>query len=169
MTTKGVLRLLAGFLVLLGAACHPKPKEITPLERKTAANFESEAQFAMTVRDFVRAADLYEKAAALCPDNAEYWMGLGVSRRQLEQRPAAVKAYESALKVYRDAYARDSKDPQPLLQQVYVLALLGRVDEARDTLNKVRAAHGDNAAVRNLTEQALTQMLADPAFKANAL
>ncbi len=169
MTTKGVRRLLAGLLLLIGAGCHPKPKEISPLERKTAANFESEAQFAVTVRDYVRAADLYEKAAALCPDSAEYWLNLGSSRRQLEQRPAAVKAYERALQVYRDAYARDGKDPQPQLQQVYVLALLGRVDEARDTLTKVRAKHGDNVAVRSFTEQWFTQMLADPAFKANAL
>jgi tetratricopeptide (TPR) repeat protein len=169
MTIKVVTRLLVGLVLLANAACHPKPREITPLERKTAANFVSEAQFAVTVRDHVRAADLYEKAAALCPDTAEYWLGLGGSRRQLEQRPAAQKAYEAALGVYRDAYARDGKDPQPLLAQVYVLALLGRVDDARATLAKVRSSHGDSPMIRNFTDQSFNQMLADPGFKANAL
>ena len=169
MTIKVVRRLLVGSLLLLSAACHPKPKEITPLQRKTAANLVSEAQFAVTVRDQARAADLYEKAAALCPDNAEYWLGLGVSRRQLEQRPAAQKAYEAALQACRDAYAHDDKDPGPLIEQIYILALLGRVHDARATLAKVRAAHGDNAVVRNFTEQSLNQLLADPGFKANAL
>lgn len=169
MTIKVVLRLLAGLLLLESAGCHPKPKEITPLARKTAANFVSEAQFAVTVRDNVRAADLYEKAAALCPDNPEYWLGLGAARRQLEQRPAALKAYEAALGAYRDAYDRDRKDPQLLLEQVYVLALLGRVDDARSTLAKVRLAHSDDSTVRNFTDQSFEQLLADPGFKANAL
>jgi len=169
MTIKAVTRLFAALGLLLGAACHPKSKEISSLQRKTAANLVSEAQFAVTMRKNAQAADLYEKAAALCPDVAEYWVELGACRRQLDQRAAARKAYETALGVYRDAYAHDGKEAQPLLEQVFVLALLGRVDDARKTLAKVREAHGDNVSVRNFTEQSLDQMLADPSFKSNAL
>lgn len=169
MTIKVPTRILAVLVLLAGAACHRKTADITPLQRKTAANYESEAQFAETMKDYARAGDLYAKASELCPDNPEYWLHLGASRRHQDQRAAARRAYESALDAYREVYDLDRRDPQALLEQVYVLALLGRVDDARATLAKVRAAHGNAPAVRGFTDQSFAQMLADPAFQALAL
>jgi tetratricopeptide (TPR) repeat protein len=169
MTIKFVSRLLAVVMLLVSAACHPKAKDITPLQRKAAANLESEAQFAVTLRDYARAEQLYAQAAGLCPDNPSYWVNLGICRRRLDQRAGAKQAYEAALGAYRDAYARDAKDPQPLIEQIYVLALLGRQDDARAVLQKVRAAHGNEPGVGNFTNQTLDQMLADPGFRETAL
>jgi len=61
-------------------------------------------------------------------------------------------------------------DPQPVLQQVYVLALLGRHDEARRVLAKAQKKFPDNRAVRGFTEGGqYEKMVADPRFKEIAL
>ena len=77
-------------------------KEITVLQRKEAANLASEAQFASTLRDYARAEGLYAKAAELCPDNGEYWVVLGVTRKRLKDNSGAKKAYENAVDAYGD-------------------------------------------------------------------
>jgi tetratricopeptide (TPR) repeat protein len=169
MTKDRVTVVLLGWAMLFSSGCKPKPAEISSLQRKQGANFVSEAEFAVTLRDFARAEDLYRQATEACPDNGEYWLNLGGCRRRLEKRTEAKKAYESALAAYRDAYALDAHDPVALIQQVYVLALLGRTDAARAVLAKARSAHADDARVRNLTDAAFDQMLADPNFKALAL
>lgn len=169
MTIKAATRVLAGFALFASLACHPNSKDITPHQRKAAANLESEAQFAMMMKDYTRAGQLYAKAAELCSDNASYWLKLGSCRRHLGQRAGAKQAYEAALGVYQDAYGRDAGDPQPLLEQVYVLGLLGRRDDARAVLEKIRSVHGGQPTIRGFTNQWFDQMLADPNFTELAL
>jgi tetratricopeptide (TPR) repeat protein len=141
-------------------------KEITPLQRKQAATLVSEASFAVTVRDLPRAESLLAQATALCPDSPEYWVNLGTVRRRMDNRAGAKTALEEGLKASRDAYKRDDKEPAPLLQQVYILAMLGRVDDARSTLEKAQKKHPDDRAVRMFVEnKQLDRMLADPGFK----
>jgi tetratricopeptide (TPR) repeat protein len=159
--------LLAAFFGLLG--CHPKAKEITSLQRKEAASLVSEAQFAVTLKDFPRAEELYAKAAALCPDTPDYWVTLGSVRKNLGHIPDARKAYEAGLKSQQDAYARDHKNAQLLIDQIYVLGLLGRPDEARALLKKAQAEHPDDSRILMLSEKGLDQLLASPDFKAMAL
>ena len=52
---------------------------ITPLERDKAANDMSEANFALTLKDWGRAEGLYAKATELCPDEGDAWVSLGSS------------------------------------------------------------------------------------------
>ena len=156
--------LLLGFVAGLAAGC--AKKEITGLQRKEAAALASEASFAISIRDYARAEGNFAKAAELCPDTSEYFLGLGTARRRMENRAGAKKAFESALDASRDAYKRNSKNPQLLLQQAYLLALLGRVDDARATLEKARANHPDDRAVRSFIDSnQLNRLLADPSFK----
>jgi len=166
MTIKSVLWLMAGVLALTGPACHRKAKEAAPLQRKEAANYASEAEFAVTLKDFARAAQLYTQAAGICPDDAGYWMNAGFCRRRLDQRAEARKAYEAALGIYREAASRDRTNLEPVTQEIRVLALLGRVDEAKSVLEKARSAHAGKPGVQNLTAQSLDAMIADPGFKA---
>ncbi len=159
------LFLLAVAVLVLGG-CKPKPAEITSLQRKEAANLVSEAQFAMTLRDYARAEGLLAKATALEFDNGNYWVSLGSMRVRLGQRPAAKKAYESALNAFEAAYKLDPKVPQPYLQQVYALALLGRVDVARDLLATIEKKHPGDPAVRAFVQgKQLEAMLNSALFK----
>src|ERR1019366_3220942 len=81
--------LIAAALVL--SAC--RHKEITKLEREEAANVASEADFAVTVREWSRAEGLYAKAATLCPDSGDYWVSLGIVRMRLNDHSGARSAY----------------------------------------------------------------------------
>jgi tetratricopeptide (TPR) repeat protein len=157
---------LFSILVLTTLLGGCKPKEITPLARKQGANFASEANFAISVRDYARAENLLAQATAVCPDTPEYWIGLGAARRRLDNRSGAKAAYEEALKASRAASKRDAKNPQPLLQQVYVLALLGREADARALLDKARTTYPENRNIRTFFEnKELDRLLADPGFK----
>lgn len=145
-------------------------KEITALQRKEAANLASEAQFASTVRDFARAEGLYTKAAELCPDNGEYWVVLGVTRKRLKDNSGAKKAYEKAVDAYGDAYKADDKHPEVLLHKAYVQALLGKFDDARSTLEKARKNHPDNRDIKGFVEtKQLDKLINDPSFKELAI
>lgn len=159
--------LLSLATLVLCTGCGPK---ITPIQRKEAASLVSEAQFALTLRDWARAEELMRKATELCPDNAEYWMNLGITRRRQDNLAGARKAYEKAAEAYGAAYkAGDAKDPQPLMQQVYVYSLLGQSKNAQKALKQARADHANNPGVRNFTDQTLERMLTEPGFKALAL
>jgi len=156
--------LALAVLALVG--CKPKPADITSLQRKEAANLVSEAQFAMSLRDYARAEGLLAKATVLEFDNGNYWLSLGTMRVRLGQRPAAKKAYESALNAFEAAYKLEPKVPQPCLQQVYALALLGRVSEARTLLASVEQKHPGDPAVRAFVQgKQLDAMLQSALFK----
>jgi tetratricopeptide (TPR) repeat protein len=154
--------------LVFSPACSRTP-EVTPLQRKEAANLVSEAEFAATLRDLPRAEGLLAKAVELCPDNGEYWLTLGTIRRRADNRDGARKAYEQAVKAYAAAYKADRKNPQHLMQQVYVYSLLGQPKDAKKVLKQAHADHADNAGVVKFTEESLQRMTEEPAFKTLAL
>jgi Flp pilus assembly protein TadD len=162
-------RVIARFLtclVLLGTGCGPRAKEITSLQRKEAASLASEAEFAMTLRDLPRTRALLTKVVALCPDDGQQWANLGAVCMRLGDRAHAKSAYESALRAHKDFARSEPLNTEPILQQVYVLALLGRVDEARKLLEKTRRKFPEDRAVRDFVEdKQLDRLLAAPSFK----
>jgi len=166
-TRRWFLLLLA---VTAGLTAGCGRKEITSLQRKQAANLVSEADFASSLRDYARAEGLLAQAVAVCPDTPVYWLNLGTVRRRLDNRAGAKTAYEAMLDLARANYRHDGKDPEPLLQQVYVLALLGRMDDARAALEKAKKNHPDDRNVRAFLERnQLDRLVEEPAFKEIAL
>ncbi len=166
------MRRFLSLLLLLSAAYTAGcgRKEITSLQRMEAANVASEAQFALTLRDYARAEPLLTKATALCPDTPEYWQNLGVVRRRRDNRSGAKQAYAQMRDAARDLYKQDDKKTEALLQQVYALALLGRADDARSLLEKAQKNHPDDRALGAFADgKQLDRILADPAFKDIAL
>jgi len=166
------MRRLPFILLLLTAALTAGcgRKEIPTLQRKEAANLVSEAQFALTLRDYARAEPLLAKAAALCPDTPEYWQSLGAVRRRLNNRPGAKDAYEQMLKAARAQYKADAKKTDALLLQVYALALLGRTDDARAALAKALKSNPDDRTLGAFADgKQFDRILADPTFKELAL
>jgi tetratricopeptide (TPR) repeat protein len=158
-------------LLLVGAGCKPGGKEITALARKEAESLASEGQFALSVRDVARAEATLAKAAALCPDTGDYWLELGRCRVKLGNRGTAKDAYKSAIDAYQaDAKREPAVRVPAVLRQIYVLALLGRVDDARALLAKTQKELPDNRDVRAFAEaKQIDQWVASPAFKEVAL
>jgi Flp pilus assembly protein TadD len=155
-------------LVALAPAggCRAKQKEISSVQRKEAAVLAGEAQFAVSVHDFSRAEGLLAKAVAFCPDTGEYWVSLGASRVRLNRRDEARTAYQNGLAGYEAAATKEPKDAAPVLQQIYVLALLGRLDDARARLADAERKFPDDRRVRTFVQgRQLDRMLTDPKFK----
>ncbi len=162
--------IFAGLGLLLVGGCKPKGKEVTSLQRKEAATLVSEAQFAVQLKDYARAEGLLAKAADLTPDTGRYWVDLGAMRVRLGKKDLARAAYKAGLAAYEAAAKEDPKDPQPVLQQVYVLSLLGRVDDARAVLAKALKLFPDERSVKSFTEgKQIDKMVSDPRFKEIAL
>jgi len=170
MKMRLTLWLAAGALVLCASACGRGGKDISEVQRKEAALLVSEAEFAITLRDWARAEAALGKAVDLCPDTGPYWVSLGSVRMRLSNRDGARAAYRSALKAYQDEADADEEDVEPWVQQAYVLALLGRVDEGRALLAKTTKRFPENRALRSFVEgKQFEGMLADPKFKEMAL
>lgn len=161
---------MLALLALLAAGCGQKAREITALERKQAASLVSEAEFAMTLRDFARAEPLFEQAAQLCPDTSEYWVSLGIVRKRRGNTNGAKDAYQEALKACRETYKKDANEIGAMLQEVQLLVMLGKIDDARGALAKARKRQPDNRDLRLFEERNEIDRLAkDPQFKEIAL
>lgn len=168
MLTRFTLTLAAALLL---GGCGPKAGKVTATQRQEAAALVSEAQFALSVRDPARAESLLAKAVALCPDTGDYWLNLGRVRVRAGNRPGAKSAYQSAIEAYAyDAAANPRVYPTAVLRQIYVLALLGRSDEARALLAKARKNRPDDRDLRTFAEsRELETMVTTAAFKEAAL
>jgi Flp pilus assembly protein TadD len=163
--TKRLTAVLLGLTLCLCPACKPKPKDISPLQRKQAASLASEAEFALTLKDFTRAEGLYQQATGLCPDVPEYWESLGVTQRRMNNLAGARTAYRQALEAHADRY-KLQKNPGDLLQQAWILALLGRDGDALTLMKKAAIAHPDDARIRVATDPKWVERLhSDPAFR----
>jgi tetratricopeptide (TPR) repeat protein len=164
--------LFAGVALALVGGCKPKPKPVTELQRKEAEHLAAEAGFALTIRDWPRADSLLSKAVQIVPDNGMYWLSLGSTRVRAGNKAGAKEAYQGALKAFEREANTDAgrKDPDPWLKQMQVLALMGRVEDARKVLEKTAKQFPENRSVRAFIDsKQFDKMIADPAFKQGAL
>lgn len=163
----------AAVLLLAASGCGPQHQfQVTDLQRKEAAHHASEAQFALTLRDYTRVEASLARATALAPDDGKLWVNLGAARIRLGNRDGAKQAYQGALKAYEAAFQNQSSqtDPEPLLRQAYVLALLGRKADALKIVNKAAGQFPNHRSVKRFVEEKeLEKLAADPAFKEMAL
>jgi tetratricopeptide (TPR) repeat protein len=150
----------------------PKPKPVSELKRKEAEHLVAEASFALNMKNWPEAEQLLAKAVQSDPNTGVYWLSLGSTRMRRGNKAGAKQAYEGALKAYQWE-ANDEKtknDPEPWLKQMQVLALLGRIDDARATLDKTAKKFPDNRNVRAFVDgKQFDKMIADPVFKQGAL
>jgi Flp pilus assembly protein TadD len=151
--------------VLALAGC--RAKEITQLERDEAANDVSDADFAVTIKDWGRAEAMYTKAAKLCPDEADVWMNVGIVRMRLHNPGDARTAYKAALSAYRDKLKAAPAESVNILRIAYVLIVLGRPDEARSLIADSVQKYPDDRRLREFSDsKAIDKMLADSGVKA---
>jgi tetratricopeptide (TPR) repeat protein len=160
--TLRVAVLLAAVLALSG--CHRKA--ITKLERDEAANLVSEAEFAVTLKEWPRAEDLYSKAVKLSPDAGDTWVNLGIVRMRQDDHSGARTAFKSAISAFKDEFAGDPTHTQAVIHCAYVLVILGRTDEARSFVDKARASYPDDRLLRSFVEsKSVDRMMSDPGLK----
>ena len=165
-----LISVVAATALLVVAGCKDKPREIPKATRAEAEHLASEAAFASQLRDPARAEELLAKAAKLIPEESGYWLGLGATRKRLGNTSGARSAYKEALAAEEKAYKRDVKNTGALMQQMYVLCLLGRADDARGLLEKGRSQHPDDRTLKNFFDaKGIDRLLSDPEFKEMAL
>lgn len=166
-------RIVTGLALLAGLfGCGGSRSEITERQRKEADHLVAEANFAITLRDWPRAEGLLVKASGLVPDNGDVWTMLGSTRVRLANKSGARDAYLKGLKAYEAEAASPAakNDPEPWLDQVYVLAALGRVSDARTLVEKIGRQFPSHPRVRAFVGgKQLDQLLADPKFREVAL
>lgn len=163
-------RLLSLVLVstVLLAGCGRKV-EVTPLQRKQAAALVSEAEFALTVRDFARAEKLLVEATDIVSDNGGYWVMLGNLAKRNRHHDLAKKAYTAGSKAFAAAYKAESTSGMLLMRQMYCEALLGHHDQAKMIIQQARAKHPTEPEIKAFDDAAYDRMLANPNFKELAL
>lgn len=132
----------------------------------------AEAAFAINLRDWPRAEQALARATGLDPARADLWLSLGSTRVRAGRTTEAREAYVKALRHFEragDAAAAKS-DPGPTLEQVRVLALLGRVPEARSLAAELPRRFASHPRVRAFGESGgVDQLVQDPAFREIAL
>lgn len=161
---------LALLLLTLAAPACRRPPEVTDSQRRQAALLASEAQFALTLRNWTEAEGKLAQAAALDPEDGELWLALGGTRMRLGRREDARTAYKASLEALAAAAEKDPRSPDAALRQVHVLALLGRTSEARDLAGRLGRSFPSHRAVRAFLDGgAVDRMVADPRFKELAL
>ncbi len=159
---------LGALLLVLVPGC-AKKKEPTERDRKEAAYLISEAQFAMTVREWPRAEGLLVKATELVPQG-DAWLSLGAVRMRQNNRGGAKDAYQSALKAFEAETALNNRISEPWLKQAFVLGLLGRKSDSQAMIAKAEKIFPNDAKVRALTDpKEFERMFATQNFKDMAL
>lgn len=159
-------------VALIGVGCGggKKASEVSELDRKQAAHLASEAQFALTLREYARAEESLAKAVQLDPTAGALWTNLGAARLKQGKRDAARDAYKGALNAYEAQAKANKSDAQPWLRQAYVLALLGRKEDGRALIEKAAKQFPADRELKAFIEgKTFERMMAEPAFKEMAL
>ena len=161
--------LTAALVLALVAGCAPRRKLATERERKEAELHASEARFALSVKEWARAEGLFLKAAQSSPEG-DYYLSLGSTRMRLGKRAEAKEAYQDALRAYEDDAAREATKSEPWIKQAYVLAVLGRMDDARAIIAKAAKRFPNDAKVRAVLDpKGFEQLISGQNFKEAAL
>ena len=162
------LATIVAMVLMLAFGCSGR-KEPTERDRKEAAFLVSEAQFAITVKEWARAEGLFDRAAKMAPQG-DYFLSLGAVRIQLKNRSGAKQAYEMALKAFRQESARSNASAEVWIKQAYVLGLLGRKGESKSIIEKAVKVFPNDSKLRGLTDpKELERIFSTQSFKDMAL
>ena len=114
---------------------------------ESAAEIAARASQAMEAKDYVRAEALTRTAVRMDPEFAEGWVALGLSLWWQERQAEAQAAFEEALGAHSRRFEKDPTDSNQLLQQVFVLVLLGREQDALTQLRSAKARFPKQASL----------------------
>jgi tetratricopeptide (TPR) repeat protein len=148
---KRLLALFTCAVLVLSAGCSKKSMEVSAAVKAEAASLASEGQFAMQIREYSRAEELFRRALKLRDDVPEYWVSLGMALRRQDKKEGARKAYKEALGLHAARY-KEGNEPEQLSQQAFVLALLGRAEEALKLLQQGLKDHPESPVMKKMAD-----------------
>lgn len=164
MKTPSLIATL-GALALFSTGCSPAQKTLSERDMKEAKALSSEAQFAMNLREWPRAEKLLLDAIKISPE-AVFYHNLGSTRMRMGNRSGAKEAYQSAIDACDRMVAANPKNTDAMLKKVQLLALVGRVGDARELAKKIEKDFSVDPAVRAFIDgKALDNLVASPTFK----
>ena len=139
-----------------------RPKEVPKLVAAEADNLVSDATFAFQIRDYARVEKSLARAVELRADFPDWWLNLGTACKRQGKIGDARSAYKKALALYEKRYAATA-DVADLQQELIVLVLLGREDEARKLLERSGQKPPVPPGLKRLSEgKYIDQLLRDP-------
>jgi Flp pilus assembly protein TadD len=151
------------FVLILGILCVLSCGDRGPSTDDRAQSLAARAAEAIVDKEYEKARSLLEEAVSLKPDFAEAWVGHGQSCALMGDSVSARESYERALELHSQRYREDSRDANQLVQQVFVLFLLGRETQARDLLAQGLEAHPADEQL-NLFSSGMDSLLTDGEF-----
>lgn len=150
-------------VVVLSVLCVAGCANRAPLANDRAQNLADRAAQAFLDEEYKKARSLSEEAVRLRPDFAEAWVLHGKSCVLEGDAASARESYERALRLHAQRYRMNSDDTSQLVQQVYILLLLGRDAEARALLAQGLEAHPADERL-TLLSSGMDNLLADGEF-----
>ena len=112
----------------------------------------SESAAAFNAKDYVKAQTLAAKATGIDPQFAEAWVGYGMASVRLGQTDNARQAYERALALHQARHRQNPSDANQVVQQIFLLTLLGRPAEAETLLKQARADYPNDQTIAKLAK-----------------
>jgi Flp pilus assembly protein TadD len=110
----------------------------------------SESAAAYNAKDFAKAQALAAEATSTDPQFAEAWVGYGMASVRLGQTDLARQAYERALALHQTRHRQNPSDANQVVQQIFLLKLLGKPAEAETLLKQARAVYPNDQTIAKL-------------------
>jgi len=133
----------------LVTSCAHTPSNATASRSQQLA---SESATALNAEDYSQAQSLAAQATSIDPQFAEAWVGYGMASVRLGQTDRARDAYEHALSLHQARHRANPADANQVFQQIFVLALLGRSDEAATLLKQAEIEYPNDKQISKLAE-----------------
>jgi Flp pilus assembly protein TadD len=109
-----------------------------------------ESAAAFNAKDYVKAQTLAAEAAGIDPQFAEAWVGYGMASVRLGQTDHARQAFERALLLHQARHRQNPSDANQVVQQIFLLTLLGWPAEAETLLKQARADYPNDQTIAKL-------------------
>jgi Flp pilus assembly protein TadD len=110
----------------------------------------SESAAAFNAKEYVKAQTLAEEATSADPQFAEAWVGYGMASVRLGQTDHARQAYEQALSLHQARHRQNPSDADQVVQQIFLLTLLGRPTEAETLLKQASTDYPNDQTIAKL-------------------
>ena len=138
------LALVFGVAPVLCTSCtHPVRNQNEPAFQQLPAEIAE----AFNAKDYAKAQTLAAEATHNNPKFAEAWVGYGMASVRLGQMDRARQAYERALSLYQARHRLHPAEANPVVQQIFLLELLGRSDEAESLLKSAQTSYPDDQQI----------------------
>jgi len=128
-------------------SCKPATHTNVPSPSQQLA---SESAAAYNAKEFAKAQTLAAQATSTDPQFAEAWVAYGMASVRLGQTDLARQAYERALALHQARHRQNPSDANQVVQQIFLLILLGKPAEAETLLKQARAAYPNDQTIAKL-------------------